>query len=344
MILDDGGDATLLVHLGTQAETDPSCISHPTNEEETELFASIKRKLATGSQVLLAPQGRHQGRDRGDDHGGQAPVHDAQGRQARLPRHQRQRLGHQVEVRQSLRLPRVAGRRHQARDRRDDRRQGGGGRRLRRRGQGLRAGAARALRPGVDHRDRSDLRAAGGDGRLSRRDDGLRRRQGGHLRHRHRQHRHHHVRAHEADEEPGDRLQHRPLRQRDRGRGAQGLQVGEHQAAGRPRHLPGRQADHPAGRRAPREPGLRHRPSVVRDELVVRQPGDGADRAVGRSRRPAASSIRSASTCCPSISTRRWRGCSCPSSARCSPTSTTSRRATSACVQEGPYKPDSYRY
>src|SRR5664279_3631379 len=29
MILDDGGDATLLVHLGTQAESDPSCIAHP---------------------------------------------------------------------------------------------------------------------------------------------------------------------------------------------------------------------------------------------------------------------------------------------------------------------------
>src|SRR5258705_6816150 len=28
MILDDGGDATLLVHLGTQAESDPSCIAH----------------------------------------------------------------------------------------------------------------------------------------------------------------------------------------------------------------------------------------------------------------------------------------------------------------------------
>ncbi len=47
MILDDGGDATLLVHLGTQAETDPSCIARPTNEEETALFASIKAKLAT---------------------------------------------------------------------------------------------------------------------------------------------------------------------------------------------------------------------------------------------------------------------------------------------------------
>src|SRR6478736_4839430 len=45
MILDDGGDATLLVHLGTQAETDRSLISHPGNEEETSLFASIAKHL-----------------------------------------------------------------------------------------------------------------------------------------------------------------------------------------------------------------------------------------------------------------------------------------------------------
>jgi adenosylhomocysteinase len=42
---------------------------------------------------------------------------------ARLPRHQRQRLGHQEQVRQPVRLPRVAGGRHQARHRRHDRRQ-----------------------------------------------------------------------------------------------------------------------------------------------------------------------------------------------------------------------------
>jgi adenosylhomocysteinase len=46
MILDDGGDATLLVHLGTQAETDRSMISHPANEEEFALFAAIAKKLA----------------------------------------------------------------------------------------------------------------------------------------------------------------------------------------------------------------------------------------------------------------------------------------------------------
>jgi len=46
MILDDGGDATLLVHLGRKAETDPSVISKPTSEEETALFKAIRKKLA----------------------------------------------------------------------------------------------------------------------------------------------------------------------------------------------------------------------------------------------------------------------------------------------------------
>src|SRR5437868_9965832 len=46
MILDDGGDATLLLHLGARAEKDPSVIAKPTSEEETFLFAAIKEKLA----------------------------------------------------------------------------------------------------------------------------------------------------------------------------------------------------------------------------------------------------------------------------------------------------------
>jgi adenosylhomocysteinase len=47
MILDDGGDATLLLHLGAKAEQDQSVISKPGSEEETCLFAAIKAKLAT---------------------------------------------------------------------------------------------------------------------------------------------------------------------------------------------------------------------------------------------------------------------------------------------------------
>src|ERR1700756_651048 len=45
MILDDGGDATLLVHLGTCAEADRSAISHPTSDEESALFAAIAKRL-----------------------------------------------------------------------------------------------------------------------------------------------------------------------------------------------------------------------------------------------------------------------------------------------------------
>jgi adenosylhomocysteinase len=47
MILDDGGDATLLLILGTKAEKDPSVIAKATNEEEVALYAAIKKRLAS---------------------------------------------------------------------------------------------------------------------------------------------------------------------------------------------------------------------------------------------------------------------------------------------------------
>ncbi len=46
MILDDGGDATLLMHLGQRAEKDQSVFANPTSEEERILYAAIKAKLA----------------------------------------------------------------------------------------------------------------------------------------------------------------------------------------------------------------------------------------------------------------------------------------------------------
>lgn len=49
MILDDGGDATLLLHLGTRAEKDLSVIAKPTSEEEICLFDAIKAKLKVDS-------------------------------------------------------------------------------------------------------------------------------------------------------------------------------------------------------------------------------------------------------------------------------------------------------
>jgi adenosylhomocysteinase len=49
MILDDGGDATLLVHLGKRAESEPAVLDNPANEEEQVLFSTIRRCLAEKS-------------------------------------------------------------------------------------------------------------------------------------------------------------------------------------------------------------------------------------------------------------------------------------------------------
>ncbi len=46
MILDDGGDATMLIHLGARAETNPSVLAHPDSTEAEILFAAIKKKIA----------------------------------------------------------------------------------------------------------------------------------------------------------------------------------------------------------------------------------------------------------------------------------------------------------
>jgi len=45
MILDDGGDATLLLHLGARAESDPSVIAKPASDEERALYAAIRTRL-----------------------------------------------------------------------------------------------------------------------------------------------------------------------------------------------------------------------------------------------------------------------------------------------------------
>ena len=47
MILDDGGDATLLLHLGARAEQQPAVLDKPGSEEETVLFAAIRKQLAS---------------------------------------------------------------------------------------------------------------------------------------------------------------------------------------------------------------------------------------------------------------------------------------------------------
>ncbi|HLQ84905.1 MAG TPA: adenosylhomocysteinase [Salinisphaeraceae bacterium] len=54
MILDDGGDATLLVTLGAQAEDDPSVLANPESDEERCLYAAIKQRLGDGYYRTLA--------------------------------------------------------------------------------------------------------------------------------------------------------------------------------------------------------------------------------------------------------------------------------------------------
>ena len=121
MILDDGGDATMLIHLGQRAEKgDTKFLDTASNEEEEVLYAAIKARLKShpgwyGKNAELDPR-----RHRRDDDRRASPLYDGQGRQAPVAGDQRQRQRDQVEVRQSLRLPRVAGRRHASRHRRHD--------------------------------------------------------------------------------------------------------------------------------------------------------------------------------------------------------------------------------
>ena len=61
MILDDGGDATGLVMLGSKAESDRSVLENPGNEEETALFASIRTKLAQDSSFYSRIKSNIQG-------------------------------------------------------------------------------------------------------------------------------------------------------------------------------------------------------------------------------------------------------------------------------------------
>ena len=238
MILDDGGDATLLLHLGARAEKDASLISKPGSEEETCLFASIKAKLAIDptwySKRLAAIKGvteetttgvhrLYQMHERGELKFPGINVNDSV---------TKSKFDNLYGCRESLvdGIKRatdvmIAGKVAVIAGYGDV-------------GKGSCTSHARAVRASVGHRNRPDLRAAGRDGRLPRRDHGIRRRQGRHLRHRHRQLPRHHPRPHGEDEKPGHRVQHRPLRQRDRRRFAGKIPVGRNQAASRPRHLP----------------------------------------------------------------------------------------------------------
>ena len=197
MILDDGGDATLLVHKGAEFEAAGAVPDPATGRLRG--VPRHPRRCCSARSTRTRSAGRKVGAGiKGVTEETTTGVHRLyemrRAGHAAVPGDQRQRLGHQVEVRQPLRLPPLAHRRHQPRHRRDDRRQGRRRLRLRRRRQGLRRVAARPGRPRHRHRDRPDLRAAGRDGGLPGRHARGRRRDRRHLHHRDRQQGHHHRR------------------------------------------------------------------------------------------------------------------------------------------------------
>ena len=163
MILDDGGDATMYILLGARAEAGEDVLSKPESEEEEVLVAQIKKRMAASPGWFTKQRDAIKGVTEETTTGVQPPVPACSRKgPAALPGDQRERLGHQVEVRQQVRLQGIAGRRHPPRHRHDDGRQG------RRRAAAM-ATWARARQPrwqGAGARvkvteSRPDLRAAG---------------------------------------------------------------------------------------------------------------------------------------------------------------------------------------
>ena len=221
MILDDGGDATLLVHLGRKAEsrTPRSSTTRRTRrrrslfaadeeaaEEQPGWYTSLGDAISGVTEETTTGVHRlYEMERRGELLFPAINVNDSV---------TKSKFDNLYGCRESL----VDGIR-----RATDVMMAGkvaDGLRLRRRRQGLGRVPAQRRRPRDGRRGRPDLRAAGGDGGLRGHDDGGRGAARRHLRHRDRQRRRHHARPHAGDEGPGDRLQHRPLRQRDPGGGA----------------------------------------------------------------------------------------------------------------------------
>ncbi len=89
MILDDGGDATLLVHLGMQAEKDASVLKAPQRRRGSAVRRHQEAPGRKARLVFHAGQ-EHPRRHRGDHHRRASPLRNGEGRAAAVPRHQRQ--------------------------------------------------------------------------------------------------------------------------------------------------------------------------------------------------------------------------------------------------------------
>ena len=226
MILDDGGDATLLIHLGIRAEGgDTAFLDKATNEEEEVLFAAIKKRLKSSpgwyGRIGKAMKGVTEETTTG--------VH-----RLYLMEKEGKLLFPAINVNDSVtksKFDNLYGCRESLVDgirRGTDVMMAGKVAMIAGFGdvgKGSAAIAAQRRLPGDGVRGRSDLRPAGRHGRLRGRHDGERGAARRHLRDRDRQRRRHHHRPHAGHEGPRHRVQHRPLRFGDPGRGAEELQV-----------------------------------------------------------------------------------------------------------------------
>ena len=120
MILDDGGDVTLLVHKGVEFEKAGAVPR--SRRRRLRGVAGHPRRCCSARSRRTRSTGRRSRRASRASPRRPPPASTASTRWRRpaaaVPGHQRQRLGHQVEVRQQVRLPPLADRRHQPRHRR----------------------------------------------------------------------------------------------------------------------------------------------------------------------------------------------------------------------------------
>jgi adenosylhomocysteinase len=280
MILDDGGDATLLVHLGARAEKDPSLIAKPTNEGEEGPLQGDRQDQQGQARLVRQARRVDQGRHRGDDHGRAPPLPDGQGRQALWPA---------INVNDSVtksKFDNLYGCRESLVD-------------GIRRGTDVMMSGKVAMVAGfgdVGKGSAASLRQAGCRVMVSEVDPicALQAAMEGYEV----------VTMEEAAPKADifvtatgnvdvltlDHMKamkhraivcnHRPLRLRDPDRQPAQLQVAQRQAAGRRGRVPRRQAHHRAVGRPPGEPGQRHRPSELRDVGLVLEPDAGPGRAL----------------------------------------------------------------
>ena len=115
MILDDGGDATLIVQLGAEAEKNPSVLKNPKSEEEESLFRTIKARLERTPGWFSKVKANIKGVSEETTTGVLRLYQMEKKGVSVLPLHQRQRQCHKIEIRQSLWLPRKPRGRHSPR-------------------------------------------------------------------------------------------------------------------------------------------------------------------------------------------------------------------------------------